>query len=59
MDAEDTFQNDATIEVFLISLKAGGVGLNLTATDYIYLVDKWWNPVVKQQAIEKHIDTKA
>jgi len=39
--------------VFLISLKAGGVGLTLTAADYVYLVDPWWNPAAEQQAIDR------
>ena len=39
--------------MFLISLKAGGVGLNLTAADYVYIVDPWWNPAVEQQAIDR------
>ena len=52
-EAVDQFQNDTTIKVFLISLKAGGVGLNLTAADYIYLIDPWWNPAVEQQAIDR------
>jgi SNF2 family DNA or RNA helicase len=39
--------------VFLISLKAGGTGLNLTEADYIYLVDPWWNPAVENQAIDR------
>jgi non-specific serine/threonine protein kinase len=39
--------------VFLISLKAGGLGLNLTAADYVYIVDPWWNPAVEQQAIDR------
>ena len=47
------FQNDDTCRVFLISLKAGGVGLNLTAADYVYIVDPWWNPAVEQQAIDR------
>ena len=47
------FQNDAECRVFLISLKAGGVGLNLTAADYVYIVDPWWNPAVEQQAIDR------
>lgn len=51
--AVDDFQNNAGIKVFLISLKAGGVGLNLIAADYIYLVDPWWNPAVEQQAIDR------
>lgn len=47
------FQNDEEVRVFLISLKAGGVGLNLTAADYVYIVDPWWNPAVEQQAIDR------
>ena len=47
------FQDDEASRVFLISLKAGGVGLNLTAADYVYLVDPWWNPAVEQQAIDR------
>jgi SNF2 family DNA or RNA helicase len=47
------FQSDETLRVFLISLKAGGVGLNLTAADYVYLVDPWWNPAVESQAIDR------
>lgn len=47
------FQQDDTIRVFLISLKAGGVGLNLTAADYVYIMDPWWNPAVEQQAIDR------
>ncbi len=49
----ENFQNDPTIRVFLISLKAGGTGLNLTAADYVYLVDPWWNPAVEAQAIDR------
>jgi len=51
--AIQSFQNDDEVRVFLISLKAGGVGLNLTAADYVYLVDPWWNPAVEQQAIDR------
>jgi len=47
------FQSDETCRVFLISLKAGGVGLNLTEADYVYLVDPWWNPAVESQAIDR------
>ncbi len=47
------FQLDDNCRVFLISLKAGGVGLNLTAADYVYIVDPWWNPAVEQQAIDR------
>jgi SNF2 family DNA or RNA helicase len=41
------------VRVFLISLKAGGTGLNLTEADYVYLVDPWWNPAVENQAIDR------
>ena len=51
--AIDSFQNNHEVRVFLISLKAGGVGLNLTAADYVYIVDPWWNPAVEQQAIDR------
>lgn len=51
--AIERFQNDSNCRVFLISLKAGGVGLNLTAADYVYIVDPWWNPAVEQQAIDR------
>lgn len=47
------FQSEDSCRVFLISLKAGGVGLNLTAADYVYIVDPWWNPAVEQQAIDR------
>lgn len=47
------FQDNPDIRVFLISLKAGGTGLNLTAADYVYLVDPWWNPAVENQAIDR------
>ncbi len=49
----DNFQNNDEVRVFLISLKAGGTGLNLTAADYVYLVDPWWNPAVEAQAIDR------
>ncbi len=49
----DKFQSDKTIQVFLISLKAGGVGLNLTAADYVYVLDPWWNPAIEDQAIDR------
>src|SRR5690606_7159346 len=47
------FQNNPTIRIFLISLKAGGTGLNLTEANYVYLVDHWWNPAVENQAIDR------
>ena len=48
-----SFQSNPAIRVFLISLKAGGTGLNLTEADYVYLVDPWWNPAVENQAIDR------
>ena len=51
--AIQNFQTNDDCRVFLISLKAGGVGLNLTAADYVYIVDPWWNPAVEQQAIDR------
>ncbi len=48
-----SFQENEQCRVFLISLKAGGVGLNLTSADYVYLIDPWWNPAVEQQAIDR------
>jgi SNF2 family DNA or RNA helicase len=51
--AVDRFQQDPEVRVFLLSLKAGGVGLNLTAASYVYLVDPWWNPAVEDQAIDR------
>lgn len=47
------FQNDPNTKVFLISLKAGGTGLNLTAADYVFLLDPWWNPAAENQAISR------
>jgi SNF2 family DNA or RNA helicase len=47
------FQEDPDCRVFLISLKAGGVGLNLTAASYVFLLDPWWNPAVELQAIDR------
>jgi SNF2 family DNA or RNA helicase len=49
----DRFQNDPEILVFLVSLKAGGVGLNLTAADHVFLFDPWWNPAVEEQAFDR------
>jgi SNF2 family DNA or RNA helicase len=49
----DRFQNDPECMLFLISLKAGGLGLNLTAAEYVYLLDPWWNPAVEAQAIDR------
>ncbi len=47
------FQQDAQCPLFLISLKAGGQGLNLTAADYVYILDPWWNPAVEAQAVDR------
>ena len=47
------FQADESCPIFLLSLKAGGTGLNLTAADYVYLLDPWWNPAVEAQAIDR------
>ncbi|WP_445737314.1 SNF2-related protein [Mariniflexile sp.] len=49
----DKFQNDQTVLLFFISLKAGGVGLNLTAASYVVLLDPWWNPFAENQAIAR------
>ncbi len=49
----DKFQNDPDVKIFLISIKAGGFGLNLTAADYVYIIDPWWNPAVEMQAIDR------
>jgi len=49
----EDFQDDPEKKIFLISLKAGGVGLNLTAADYIFITDPWWNPAAEMQAISR------
>ena len=49
----ETFQSDPDVGLFLISLKAGGLGLNLTAAEYVFLLDPWWNPAVEAQAIDR------
>jgi SNF2 family DNA or RNA helicase len=51
--AIDSFQNNTENRLFLISIKAGGVGLNLTAADYVFILDPWWNPAVELQAINR------
>ncbi|CAG5017320.1 RNA polymerase-associated protein RapA [Dyadobacter sp. CECT 9275] len=51
--AVNNFQQNPEVRVFLISLKAGGTGLNLTEADYVYIVDPWWNPAVENQAIDR------
>ena len=49
----EKFQKDSSINLFLISLKAGGVGLNLTKADYVFILDPWWNPAAEAQAIDR------
>jgi len=49
----EKFQTNDSVSVFLISLKAGGTGLNLTKADYVFLLDPWWNPAVEAQAIDR------
>jgi SNF2 family DNA or RNA helicase len=49
----ERFQKDPDCKLFLISLKAGGLGLNLTAAEYVFLLDPWWNPAVEAQAIDR------
>jgi SNF2 family DNA or RNA helicase len=49
----EKFQNNKNISIFLISLKAGGLGLNLTKADYVFMLDPWWNPAAEAQAIDR------
>jgi non-specific serine/threonine protein kinase len=49
----DRFQADPRIPIFLLSLKAGGLGINLTAADYVVIFDPWWNPAVERQAVDR------
>jgi SNF2 family DNA or RNA helicase len=49
----DEFQDPDGPPVFLISLRAGGTGLNLTAADHVFLLDPWWNPAVEDQAADR------
>lgn len=49
----NSFREQEDIKVFLISIKAGGVGLNLTEADYVFILDPWWNPAVEMQAIDR------
>jgi superfamily II DNA or RNA helicase len=49
----EAFQNNPDCQLFLISLKAGGLGLNLTAAEYVFLLDPWWNPAVEAQAVDR------
>ena len=52
-DRVNRFQNDPKCQLFLVSLKAGGLGLNLTAAQYVFLLDPWWNPAIEAQAIDR------
>ena len=47
------FTEQKDVQAFLISLKAGGVGLNLTQADYVFIIDPWWNPAAESQAIAR------
>jgi superfamily II DNA or RNA helicase len=47
------FQEEARVQAFFMTVKAGGVGLNLTAADYVFLLDPWWNPAVEDQAVAR------
>ncbi len=49
----DRFQEEKNLKVFLISLKAGGLGLNLTKADYVFILDPWWNPAIEAQAVDR------
>ena len=49
----DLFQKNKDIKLFLISLRAGGLGLNLTEADYVFLLDPWWNPAIEEQAVDR------
>lgn len=49
----ELFQKDEDLRLFLISLKAGGLGLNLTEADYVFILDPWWNPAAEAQAIDR------
>lgn len=49
----ESFRQDPSIQVFLISIKAGGVGLNLIEADYVFILDPWWNPAVEMQAVDR------
>ena len=46
-------KTDEQLKYFLISLKAGGLGLNLTAADYVFILDPWWNPAIEAQAVDR------
>lgn len=52
-DQVERFNHDKNLKVFLISIKAGGLGLNLTQADYVFILDPWWNPAVEAQAVDR------
>ena len=52
-DQVERFNKDQHLKVFLISIKAGGLGLNLTEADYVFILDPWWNPAVEAQAVDR------
>lgn len=52
-EAINYFKQNDEVKIFLISIKAGGTGLNLTEADYVFILDPWWNPAVEQQAIDR------
>ena len=52
-DQVEKFNNEPNLKVFLISIKAGGLGLNLTEADYVFILDPWWNPAVEAQAVDR------
>jgi SNF2 family DNA or RNA helicase len=52
-DQVERFNRDPNLKVFLISIKAGGLGLNLTEADYVFILDPWWNPAVEAQAVDR------
>ncbi|WP_134091466.1 DEAD/DEAH box helicase [Olivibacter sp. XZL3] len=52
-DVVNAFRTNEEVKLFLISIKAGGVGLNLVEADYVFILDPWWNPAVEQQAIDR------
>ncbi|MFN8688600.1 MAG: DEAD/DEAH box helicase [Cyclobacteriaceae bacterium] len=49
----ERFNKDPDLKIFLISIKAGGLGLNLTEADYVFILDPWWNPAVEAQAVDR------
>ncbi len=52
-DQVEKFNKEPDLKVFLISIKAGGLGLNLTEADYVFILDPWWNPAVEAQAVDR------